>query len=142
MLDKMKPGMAADREDFMKLTLEYLENWVERYFQAWQSNNPDDIAALFSEQAVYEYGPFSTPSYGREAIVASWIANPDAQEDVRYTCEAVAVQGNTGVAHWHVSYRTAGEAQTRTEMDGILLLEFDQDLRCSLHREWYMKRRD
>jgi hypothetical protein len=51
------------------MSIEGLTDWLERYFAAWRSNDPDEIAALFAADAVYSYGPFREPSIGRDAIV-------------------------------------------------------------------------
>jgi len=39
-----------DREGF--------EGWLRRYFDAWVSNDPVDVASLFTEDAIYWVGPF------------------------------------------------------------------------------------
>ncbi|MBI2238097.1 MAG: hypothetical protein HYU54_06185 [Actinobacteria bacterium] len=38
------------------------------------SNDPDEVAALFAEDAAYSYGPFREPNRGRDAIVAEWVS--------------------------------------------------------------------
>jgi uncharacterized protein (TIGR02246 family) len=45
------------------------EGWLRRYFEAWVSNDPDDVAALFTEDALYWVGPFREPWVGRDQIV-------------------------------------------------------------------------
>ena len=39
--------------------------WLERYFAAWRSNDPTEVGALFTEDAVYASGPFSGSATGR-----------------------------------------------------------------------------
>ena len=34
---------------------------LEGYVKAWKSNNPKDIAKLFTEDAFYSTGPFDEP---------------------------------------------------------------------------------
>ena len=91
--------------------------WLDDYFAAWISNDPDDVAALFTEEAVYSVGPFADAWMGRDEIVRRWIAG--AQEDVEYAYEILAVEGDAGIAHWNVKARTEGET-ARGEWDGIL----------------------
>jgi ketosteroid isomerase-like protein len=38
------------------------EDWLRRYFDAWVSNDPVDVAALFTEDALYWVGPFREPT--------------------------------------------------------------------------------
>ena len=47
--------------------------WLDRYVAAWLSYDPDDIAALFSEDVVYRYHPNDDPAVGRDAVVAAWL---------------------------------------------------------------------
>ena len=111
--------------------------WLDGYFAAWISNDPDDVAALFTQEAVYSVGPFADPWVGRDEIVARWIAG--AQEDVEYAYEILAFEGDLGVAHWNVRALPEGET-VRSEWDGILLITFAQDGRCREHREWLVRR--
>jgi uncharacterized protein (TIGR02246 family) len=111
--------------------------WLDRYFAAWVSNDPEDVAALFTEDAVYAVSPFAEPWVGRDEIVRRWTSG--RQEDVEHASEVLAVDGDVVVAHWHVRARTEGEASVR-EWDGLLLLRFASDGRCAEHREWYAVR--
>ena len=89
----------------MTLSLKHLSAWLQRYFDAWQSNDPDpvEVSKLFSEEAVYYYGPFKEPARGRETIVAKWIADPEQQADVTCQFDPLATEGDVGIAHWNVS---------------------------------------
>ena len=113
------------------------EDWLRRYFEAWVSNDPSDVAPLFAEDALYWVGPFREPWVGREQIVARWTVG--TQEDVRTAFDVVAVEGDTGVAHWNVSSRT-GDDRGRKEWDGVLVIEFGPNGRCREHREWFSQR--
>lgn len=101
------------------------------------SNDPGDVAALFAEDALYWVGPFREPWVGRDQIVDRWTSG--RQEETRAAFDVVAIEGNTGVAHWNVSARTAGDAGRR-EWDGVLVIEFGPDGRCHEHREWFSQR--
>ncbi len=121
------------------LDLTALDRWVGAYGRAWESNDAREVEALFSADAVYYVSPFAEPRRGREAIVRAWVSDPESQREVRFAHDAVAVEGNVGVAHWHVTFRPA-DADSRVEMDGVLVLRFDDDGRCTDHREWYARR--
>jgi ketosteroid isomerase-like protein len=111
-------------------------SWLERYFAAWASNDADEVASLFTEDAEYSYGPFRPSARGRDEIVRRWVGG-GVPPELRTSHEVLAVDGNIGVAHWTVSFR--GERGT-VETDGILVCTFDAEGRCSLHREWYERR--
>lgn len=124
----------------MNLTLDQLTRWLRGYFDAWVSNDPRVVAALFSEDAVYFYGDFLAPSRGRDTIVARWIANPEQQTGIESRFEPLAAGGDTGIAHWHVAYNSGTRGGRRMEIDGILVLRFNAALECVEHREWYARR--
>jgi len=125
----------------MVITEEFLDEWLKRYFLAWQSNDPEDIIPLFAEDARYWYGPFREPAKGRSKIVANWTANPAKQKDVRYRFDIIATKDDTGVVHWNVNFRTNTKPAIRYELDGILLLKFNSQKECSEHREWYVEKK-
>ena len=51
--------------------------WVAGYVAAWKSNDPDEVGALFTDDAVYLTAPDVEPRRGREAIVAGWLDDLD-----------------------------------------------------------------
>jgi ketosteroid isomerase-like protein len=116
---------------------EAFRSWLERYFAAWGSNDPDDVAALFAEDAEYSWGPFREPARGRDEIVRAWVEG-GAPSRIRWSVDPIATSGDRGVAHWTVSFPS--DEGTTVELDGILVCSFDDDDRCTLHREWYERR--
>jgi ketosteroid isomerase-like protein len=117
-------------------TIADANGWATRYFTAWKTNDRAQVESLFSEDAVYYYGPFRPPAHGREEIVRRWIEN-GAQRNVTTACEVIAVNDPKAVIHWTVSFDT--DAGT-TSMDGILIVTFDERGACREHREWYAER--
>jgi hypothetical protein len=75
----------------MRLSSEQFQEWLEPCFRAWHSNDPDEVTALFSEDAVYSFGPFQTPSVGRREIVESWTSDPEQQTEIQYACTPLAI---------------------------------------------------
>ncbi len=112
-------------------------SWLDRYLEAWRSNDPAEVEALFAEDAVYSWGPFREPARGRDAIVKAWVEG-GVPEELRLAHEAWAVAGERGMAHFTASFGNAEGAVV--EIDGILVCDFDVDGRCTLHREWYARR--
>nr|MBO2500700.1 nuclear transport factor 2 family protein [Acidimicrobiia bacterium] len=106
--------------------------WLDRYFEAWRTNDPGLVAALFAEDALYAVDPFAPPWKGRREIVERWTAG--AGQLVGHRFQILSMDFPT-VAHWWVE---VGEVDgTTIEMDGILVLEFNDSGECTSHREWY-----
>jgi ketosteroid isomerase-like protein len=115
--------------------------WLDGYSRAWERNDPAEIGALFSEDAVYHSDPFDEPVRGREAIVASWLEDPDPPGTFESRYRPVLVAGDRAVANGVSRYLNA-DGSLDKEYDNLFLLRFDAAGRCAEYREWYMRRPD
>ncbi len=113
--------------------------WLDGYSRAWERNDPAEIGGLFSEDAVYHYDPFDEPVRGREAIVASWLEDPDPPGTYEGRYRPVLVSGDRAVANGSSRYFHA-DGSLDKEYDNVFLLRFDAAGRCAEYREWYMRR--
>jgi uncharacterized protein (TIGR02246 family) len=118
-----------------------VQAWLDRYVHAWRSNDAADVAALFTEDAVYRYRPYGgneTAATGRDAIVQSWLeaGDPPDSWDARY--EPYAVEGHRAVAVGRSDYRATGKGPGRT-YHNVFLLRFADDGRCAEFTEYYMR---
>jgi uncharacterized protein (TIGR02246 family) len=113
--------------------------WVDAYVQAWATNSPEDIARLFSEDATYSYSPFDKPVQGRDAIVESWLKNPDAPGTWEASYEPIAVDGDVAVVHGRSRYfKDSARTQLKNEWDNIFVIHFDEAGLCRSFGEWYV----
>ena len=132
-----------------------IQEFMAGYKSAWEARDPEMFAALFDEDGVYQNTPFQV-QHGRAQLAEYW-KRVQLQEDVRVTYEVLANQGDTGVAHWHVTYQVAseelfqiwarsagtgvpprkpGDPLPRMVLDGVLHARFGQD-RCTEARIWW-----
>ena len=117
-----------------------VQRWLDRYIEAWRANEREPIEELFTPDAVYGYRPWDSADQtlrGRDAIVASWLEEPDAPTawDAHY--EPFAVEGDRAVAVGWSRYAADGDAPERTYHNAYLL-RFAPDGRCTEFREFYM----
>jgi ketosteroid isomerase-like protein len=115
--------------------------WLDGYSRAWKTYDPEQIGELFSEDAVYFDNPFDEPVRGREAIVASWLEDPDEEGTYEGRYRPVLVAGDQAVANGYSRYLD-GDGGVVKEFDNLFLLRFDADGRCVEYREWYMRKPD
>ena len=113
--------------------------WLDRYVAAWKSNLADDIAALFAEDAEYRYHPADEPVRGRDAIVASWLEEPDEPGTIDAHYEPLAIEGENHVAQGWSRYFTDGELSD--EYWNIFLCRFDAAGCCTSFTEWWIRSR-
>ena len=85
-----------------------LTRWLERYGDAWERKDTDAFTDLFTADARYYWTPFQR-KIGREAIAEAFRG-------------AVANQRATGKA---------------VDLDGVLIVTYGPDGRCSEFREWW-----
>jgi ketosteroid isomerase-like protein len=118
-----------------------VQNWLDRYVEAWRANDAELIKPLFSDDAVYSYRPFDDPERtirGNEAIVASWLEEPDPPDSWEAKYEPYAVEGDRAVAVGFSRYLATDSAPEKTYHNAYLL-RFDADGRCAEFHEFYME---
>ena len=90
-----------------------VERWIEAYRQAWASDDPQEVAALFTEDAAYSPYPWPRGENlwrGRDQIVGKWLSRGDSKIGWRFEHEILAVEGDTAVIEGWTSYdRGEGE---------------------------------
>lgn len=117
-----------------------LGGWMDRYADAWRSNNGEQIRSLFTDDAVYRWHPYDkrdSVARGREAIVRAWLEEPDEPGSWELTYEPLAVNGDLGVARCVTTYAETGGGGVRT-YHNIFLVRLDDEGRCSDFTEYFM----
>lgn len=109
-----------------------LNTWMNAYLRAWDSNDPADIAALFTEDALYFTAPYDPPWVGREEIVAGWISIEDARGTFEFEWEPVSVAGEVQVVRGTARYPT-------TTYSNLWVLRLTDDGRCREFTEYWME---
>ena len=108
--------------------------WVAGYVAAWESNDPEQIGALFTDDAVYLTAPDAEPRRGREAIVAGWLEDLDDPGTWSFDWsildehdDFVVVQGRT-------------EYPAEKDYLNLWIIRLAEDGRATEYTEWYMPR--
>lgn len=115
------------------MTDETVTNWMNGYLKAWESNEPDDVRALFTDDAEYRYSPSdSAPLQGIDAIVADWIKDRDERGTWTFTWEPVVVADGIAVVQGRTTY------SAKSEYDNLWVIRFAPDGRAHHFTEWYM----
>ena len=118
-----------------------VQDWLDRYVEAWRANDAELIKPLFSDDAVYSYRPYDDPERtirGNAAIVASWLEEPDPPDSWEAKYEPYAVEGDRAVAVGFSRYLATDSAPEKT-FHNAYLLRFAADGRCAEFHEFYME---
>nr|KEP24203.1 hypothetical protein DA06_21725 [Georgenia sp. SUBG003] len=108
---------------------------MDGYVRAWNSNDPDDIASLFTAEAEYRTEPYADPVRGRDAIVAFWLANSDEPGRTTFTWTPLAVNAGVSVVEGTTDYR---DDPPRT-YSNLWIIRLDGRGRCTSFTEWWMR---
>ena len=92
--------------------------------------------ALFTADATYHEMPFDPVKQGRAAIQDYWKTVTADQRDIQFESKVIAVNGNTGVAHWKATFKAQSTGAT-IALDGVFVLEFAASGQCKSLREWW-----
>lgn len=120
-----------------------VEHWLDRYRHAWSTDDPKDIAALFTEDATYS--PFPWPREknhwkGRDAIVEKWIGHGDSKAGWHFEHDIIAVDGDTAVIEGWTTYDPTAETPYEDAYANIWVVRFADDGRASSFAEWWVQR--
>lgn len=113
--------------------------WLEGYGRAWETKDPDAAAALFSSDARYYETPYAEPFAGQTGVRDYWASVTADQSDIDFTHELVGVTNGTAVARWSATFSLISNGAS-VELNGVFLLRFDVDGRCTMLREWWHAR--
>jgi uncharacterized protein (TIGR02246 family) len=112
-----------------------LDRWVARYRKAWESNDPGDIAALWTEDAAWYRRPDEEPVLGRDAIVNAWLEVSDAPGETTFEYEVLGFGDGVGFVRGWTTYQT----QPPAEFSNLWVIRLDKD-RAHEFVEWWMER--
>jgi len=117
-----------------------VQGWLDRYVEAWRSNDRAVIESLFTDDAVYGYRPWDSDQHtvrGSRAIADSWLEEPDSPEGWDAHYEPFAVEGDRAVALGWSRYAPSNGEPERTYHNAYVM-EFASDGRCLAFHEVYM----
>jgi ketosteroid isomerase-like protein len=116
---------------------ENAKKWVERYVRAWTTNAPDDIRAVFTDDAVYKGRPDDPePVIGLDAIVADWVDNPETGP-WSFEFEVLGVDGDLAF----IQGRTDYPEDDHPVYFNLWVVKLADDGRASEFTEWFMEPR-
>lgn len=118
------------------LTAAEISAWLAGYREAWETRDPRQAAALFTEDATYQDNPFNEPYRGRAGIASYWATVTADQRDVSFDSQLLGIDGRTAFVHWRAEFVNASNGAAIT-LDGVFVLDFDHRGLCERLREWW-----
>lgn len=113
---------------------ERLDTWMDGYVLAWSTNDPERIAELFTDDAVYDPQTADGEWTGVDEIVKHWQEIDDDEENWDFewrplveTDELAVITARTRYFEPPMSYRN------------LWVIRFAEDGRCYDFTEWYIE---
>jgi hypothetical protein len=113
-----------------------LSEWLDAYGKAWEARDAEAAADLFTEDAVYQWGPFGRKLRGRVMIREAWAEALEDQDNVSFGYEVLSASNRGGIARWWV-IADVPSRQVRARDEGIFRLAFDESGLCRSLEEWF-----
>jgi tRNA (guanine37-N1)-methyltransferase len=129
------------REEDVMVDRTTVEDWIGRYVRAWNSNDPEEIGALFTEDADYFTAPFRDPWHGRETIVGEWLERKDDAGTWTFEHEVLGVDADRGFVRGFTRY-TAPDDPDPGPFSNLWVVDLTADGRASRFVEWWMVEED
>jgi nuclear transport factor 2 (NTF2) superfamily protein len=116
----------------MALTAAAVQSWLDRYIAAWRSNDADVIGPLFTDDVVYRHRPFGDPVIGRDAVVASWLENPDEPDSWSAEYRVWSVTDDRAATKGRTEYSDG------SVFHNVFILRF-RGTECCEYTEWWIE---
>jgi ketosteroid isomerase-like protein len=113
-----------------------LTEWLDAYGKAWEERDADQAAALFTEDAVYQWGPFGRKLRGQVMIREAWAEAVEDQQNIEFGYEVLTATARGGIARWWCAADIASRQMRETD-EGIFRLAFDESGLCTSLEEWF-----
>lgn len=113
-----------------------LTEWLDAYGQAWEARDAEAASDLFTEDAVYQWGPFGRKLRGRVMIREAWAEAVEEQQNVSFGYEVLTASARGGIVRWWCSADLPTRG-VRESDEGIFRLAFDETGLCKSFEEWW-----
>jgi uncharacterized protein (TIGR02246 family) len=107
---------------------------MEQYVVAWNSNDPEEIGALFTDDALYYTEPFAAPWRGRTEIIEQWLARKDEPGQATFEWEPLVVTPEVAVVTGTATFK-----EPPTVYSNLWVMRPDASGRCREFTEWWMQ---
>jgi hypothetical protein len=81
-----------------------IDDWLERYQAAWLSDEPAQVAALFTADVRYFTAPYRPALVGTNEVTAFWLSQGESRLPWTFEYEIVAREGDLYVVRAVTSY--------------------------------------
>jgi ketosteroid isomerase-like protein len=116
-----------------------IRDWLAAYRHAWSTDDPDEIATLFSEDVRYFTAPYREPLDGIASVSGYWLGEHEGEIPWSFEYQVVAQEGDLFVVRAVTTYPEGTSAAEGPEtFHNLWLVRLDEDDRASEFVEYFM----
>lgn len=110
-----------------------LADWLWKYKRCYELDDADLVVTLFTEDATYQVTPFAIPRQA-EQFHTMWAGGKSRRYGNHIALQVWHLEGDTAIVEW-IAYAIYYEKGLH-HGNGMFILTFAKDGRCSSLREW------
>jgi ketosteroid isomerase-like protein len=110
-----------------------ITGWMNGYLKAWESNDPEDIRAIFTEDATYRTQPYGAPWRGHQEIIDGWTEAGDTPGNHRFEWHVLAIAGDLAFVQGETIYPDS------SDYSNLWVIRLAADGRASDFTEWWVE---
>jgi SnoaL-like protein len=115
-----------------------VDQWIERYRQAWETADADEVVELFTPDASYRSSVFREPYIGSDVIRQYWRRGARTQREVAVRMGRPLITDARVALQWWTTMIDPDEGEIT--LPGCLLLRIAADGRCEdLWEYWQIR---
>jgi ketosteroid isomerase-like protein len=116
-----------------------IRDWLAAYRHAWSTDDPVEVAELFSEDVRYFTAPYREPLEGIEAVTAYWIGEEEGGIPWSFEYQVLAQEGDLFIVRAVTTYpEGTSEAEGPETFHNLWLVTLDADGRARDFVEYFM----
>ncbi len=109
--------------------------WLDALARAWQAQDADAMASLFTDDATDQADPFKPPVRGTENLRKGFAWWMSGQRDLQMTIGNVDVLGNRFYAEIDASWRVIANGEQIQER-GLIVCDMQENKVCAMREFW------
>lgn len=116
-----------------------IREWLAAYRHAWSTDDPAEVATLFTTDVRYFTAPYRPPLEGIPAVQAYWLGEEEGEIPWSFEYLVLAQEGGLFVVRAVVTYPEGTSAAEGPEaFHDLWLVRLDEDGRASEFIEYFM----
>ena len=105
-----------------------IRDWLAAYHHAWTTDDPQEVARLFTDDVLYFTAPYREPRSGSEAVTGYWLGLRESELPWSFEYQVLAQEGDLYVVRAVTTYpERTGDGEGAEVFHNLWLVTLDGD---------------